>query len=262
MLIYLVLLSVICIPLRGANVSVTLEPSSSSKSTSIQSAQTETNLSLITEGGKVFTEVPKLSLPKEKSTVLLTLDKELGNTKGKKPVKARKGALLEPDEVPKAPTILSKPSQKDRETDIVTKLITGETFKNKTSSSVPQSYNESTSFVNISDKTSVVTEQTVKVKKPRVLVYSDSDKINENPSLPEFKSSSKPVSDQIPSPNSKLHLKAKGTDPGMIMPIVITIVVVPAFALLAYMAVKRGREAWKNRHYKRMDFLLDGMYND
>lgn len=53
-----------------------------------------------------------------------------------------------------------------------------------------------------------------------------------------------------------------GSHPGMIMPIVITVLVVPMFAVLGYMALKRGQEAWKNRHYKRMDFLLDGMYND
>ncbi|XP_023950067.2 uncharacterized protein LOC112054499 [Bicyclus anynana] len=60
----------------------------------------------------------------------------------------------------------------------------------------------------------------------------------------------------------KAHVVKAGSHPGMILPIVITILVVPMFAVVAYMALKRGQEAWKNRHYKRMDFLLDGMYND
>lgn len=63
-------------------------------------------------------------------------------------------------------------------------------------------------------------------------------------------------------PNIKVHSAKASGHPEMIMPIVITILVVPMFAVLGYMAVKRGQEAWKNRHYKRMDFLLDGMYND
>lgn len=50
--------------------------------------------------------------------------------------------------------------------------------------------------------------------------------------------------------------------PGFIVPVIITIFAVPFMALLGYQAVRRGREAWRNRHYSRMDFLIDGMYND
>ncbi|XP_041973419.1 uncharacterized protein LOC121729095 [Aricia agestis] len=60
----------------------------------------------------------------------------------------------------------------------------------------------------------------------------------------------------------KVQKLSSNSHPGMVMPIVITILVVPMFAVVGYMALKRGREAWKNRHYKRMDFLLDGMYNE
>lgn len=64
------------------------------------------------------------------------------------------------------------------------------------------------------------------------------------------------------SSSIKVQAVKARSHPEMILPIVITILVVPMFAVVAFMALKRGQEAWKNRHYKRMDFLLDGMYND
>lgn len=51
-------------------------------------------------------------------------------------------------------------------------------------------------------------------------------------------------------------------EPRFILPIVITIFAVPLIALVGYQAVRRGKEAWRNRHYRRMDYLIDGMYND
>lgn len=50
--------------------------------------------------------------------------------------------------------------------------------------------------------------------------------------------------------------------PGYIIPIVITLFALPLLVLIGYQAVRRGKEAWRNRHYRRMDFLIDGMYND
>lgn len=50
--------------------------------------------------------------------------------------------------------------------------------------------------------------------------------------------------------------------PSYIIPIVITLFALPLLVLIGYQAVRRGKEAWRNRHYRRMDFLIDGMYND
>ncbi|GBP17034.1 hypothetical protein EVAR_8107_1 [Eumeta japonica] len=62
--------------------------------------------------------------------------------------------------------------------------------------------------------------------------------------------------------NSKMHVADSQSHPDLVMPVVITILIVPLFAVVGYMALQKGREAWKNRHYKRMDFLVDGMYNE
>lgn len=47
-----------------------------------------------------------------------------------------------------------------------------------------------------------------------------------------------------------------------IVPIVITVMAVPLLAIGAFVLYKRSRDCWDRRHYRRMDFLIDGMYND
>ncbi|XP_015600574.1 uncharacterized protein LOC107270246 [Cephus cinctus] len=47
-----------------------------------------------------------------------------------------------------------------------------------------------------------------------------------------------------------------------IVPVVITIMAVPLLGLAAFVLYRRGRDCWDKRHYRRMDFLIDGMYND
>ncbi|XP_012279686.1 uncharacterized protein LOC105699353 [Orussus abietinus] len=47
-----------------------------------------------------------------------------------------------------------------------------------------------------------------------------------------------------------------------IVPVVITILAVPLLGVAMFILYKRGRDCWDKRHYRRMDFLIDGMYND
>lgn len=47
-----------------------------------------------------------------------------------------------------------------------------------------------------------------------------------------------------------------------VLPIVMTILAVPLLAILLTVLYKRGSEWWQHRHYRRMDFLIDGMYNN
>ncbi|XP_067012192.2 probable serine/threonine-protein kinase DDB_G0272254 [Anabrus simplex] len=47
-----------------------------------------------------------------------------------------------------------------------------------------------------------------------------------------------------------------------IIPVVATILVVPLVVALLMFLYRRGAEFWERRHYRRMDFLIDGMYND
>lgn len=47
-----------------------------------------------------------------------------------------------------------------------------------------------------------------------------------------------------------------------VIPVVCVILAVPLVILLAVFLYKKGSEFWERRHYRRMDFLIDGMYND
>lgn len=47
-----------------------------------------------------------------------------------------------------------------------------------------------------------------------------------------------------------------------IIPVIITIVALPLLGAATFMVYRRGRDCWDKRHYRRMDFLIDGMYND
>lgn len=64
------------------------------------------------------------------------------------------------------------------------------------------------------------------------------------------------LSFQSPSHNKNLNR----TD--YVIPIVSIIFVVPLVIVLAVFLYKKGSEFWERRHYRRMDFLIDGMYND
>lgn len=46
------------------------------------------------------------------------------------------------------------------------------------------------------------------------------------------------------------------------LPVVITLLALPILSAVIFMVYKQGRDCWDKRHYRRMDFLIDGMYND
>ncbi|XP_014208897.1 uncharacterized protein LOC106639675 [Copidosoma floridanum] len=47
-----------------------------------------------------------------------------------------------------------------------------------------------------------------------------------------------------------------------IVPIIITFTALPLLGVTFYVLYKRGKDYWSKRHYRRMDFLIDGMYNE
>lgn len=47
-----------------------------------------------------------------------------------------------------------------------------------------------------------------------------------------------------------------------IIPIAISVVALPILGVTTFILYNRGKDCWDKRHYRRMDFLIDGMYND
>lgn len=62
--------------------------------------------------------------------------------------------------------------------------------------------------------------------------------------------------------NKHEYVKYFKKGPDYVLPIVLTILAVPLVAILMTVLYKRGSEWWQHRHYRRMDFLIDGMYNN
>lgn len=72
-----------------------------------------------------------------------------------------------------------------------------------------------------------------------------------------------------PDPDeSRLSSRTKNPPLGMprkidyIIPVIITIIALPILGTAIFVLYRRGRDCWDKRHYRRMDFLIDGMYND
>lgn len=72
-----------------------------------------------------------------------------------------------------------------------------------------------------------------------------------------------------PDPSeSRLSSRKKNPPLGMprkidyIIPVIITIIALPILGAAIFVLYRRGRDCWDKRHYRRMDFLIDGMYND
>ncbi|XP_026491322.1 uncharacterized protein LOC113397259 [Vanessa tameamea] len=192
---------------------------------------------VISEGGSIISTNP-LTLNNENHTLFKNLDSLSGNKE--KSVVPRKGVEYNPAE-----DIIEHDKVNQTLNVTVTSL-------NVTNSPVELSQPNKTV---LNDSSTVIATEKLnitKIHKPLILSHEALVKMDEINHLNLDEN----------GPDIKVHSKKAGSHPGMIMPIVITILVVPMFAVVGYMALKRGREAWKNRHYKRMDFLLDGMYND
>lgn len=256
MLILFVLCNILWIPNIFGNSITSVAPRDKSSKIVLQESHYEdynkTNLNLASEGGSLLPNavVDIVQLPKDKHNILLSLDNEIGKNK-EKSVVARKGVVYSSAEDTQVPANVTKidknngtrPNQVDILKDIINpKKIAALSVTNQKiiNNSVPK------------DDTIEKKNKTETPKKPLVLSNEALDQIP----LVDFETSYPKDGHNTKVPRNP------NSHPGMIMPIVITILVVPMFAVVGYLAIKRGQEAWKNRHYKRMDFLLDGMYND
>lgn len=195
---------------------------------------------LLSEGGL------RLVLPEGNHTITN------GNEVSKNKVVARKGVVY-PGNITKS----EEPLSSINESIIAQPSTPGNASNNRVNDTVVVVKGKNTTLNNLSKDVQSV-NKTEPIRKPLIL---NSDVLENQTD----KSSSETLADNqyvLPDKNIKSYVTNATQHPGMVMPIVITILLVPMFAVLGYMALRRGQEAWKNRHYKRMDFLLDGMYND
>lgn len=237
---YLIIYNILFFPfIRGNSVPISVTPEQKTiKHDLSQEKIKQVSQNIITEGGAVIPSSPIIQL-KDHPILLLNSEDELGHYKNKSVV-GRKGVnythiddILNLDN-----TSLNIPTLISNKTDKLPATVQPSKLSNDTTHNI----------ANITLKVN-----TTKNHKPLILSHEALQKMDDMNNLDVSEGN---------IPNIKIHSTNNGSHPAMIMPIVITILVVPMFAVVGYMALKRGQEAWKNRHYKRMDFLLDGMYNE
>lgn len=128
--------------------------------------------------------------------------------------------------------------------------------------------NSNTTSTMASTKTTVKT--TPKPTKPPVVysmgTHSEWEKDQEQgkdggkPPLPKPVSTlAEPVTPQVQELTGNLSDRG---DTGYVVPIVTVLLTVPLAIGVVTIMYRRFRDMWSTRHYRRMDFLVDGMYND
>lgn len=121
---------------------------------------------------------------------------------------------------------------------------------------------------NVSAITKLVTEAPSKISPRKGVTLPESLKaatvvkkptITENGDDDYNQSDTKPIknNDNLLVPDNKEHKRA-----AYLIPIIAVIFSVPLVAAIISVLYKRGSEWWQHRHYRRMDFLIEGMYNN
>lgn len=90
-------------------------------------------------------------------------------------------------------------------------------------------------------------------KKPRITEHDET--VSKDPDLKK------------PDPDPKISnidtlLEKKSKRANYVIPIVAVILSVPLVAIIISFLYKRGTDWWQHRNYRRMDFLIEGMYNN
>lgn len=114
---------------------------------------------------------------------------------------------------------------------------------------------QSTIYTNDSVHTQSSVVPPINAKKPTITTSDDDD--NSQP----LDSQKGKLSNSIPSVPSLESYKQEKEDFNFVIVIVAVILSVPLVAIIINFLYKRGKEWWIHRHYSRMDFLIDGMYN-
>uniref|UniRef100_A0A6B2E6B0 Putative conserved secreted protein n=1 Tax=Phlebotomus kandelakii TaxID=1109342 RepID=A0A6B2E6B0_9DIPT len=120
----------------------------------------------------------------------------------------------------------------------------------------------STSTVKVTSTSTTTT--TPKPKKPSLTISVEDD-----PSLLEVPAKQHPqtggrldVEEPVAQLSQENILEMPVNHRDYIVPIVVLIFAIPMILGLATVVIRRFRDYWLTRHYRRMDYLVDGMYNE
>lgn len=111
---------------------------------------------------------------------------------------------------------------------------------------------------------------TLKPKKPNITLSADDDpnlfhiqsKKTSSSSRAPLYHSNLDVEEPIPQLSMENPYERPRNHQDLVIPIVAVIFAVPMILGLMTVVARRFKDYWLTRHYRRMDFLVDGMYND
>lgn len=137
--------------------------------------------------------------------------------------------------------------------------------------------NEQTSTIANDTKKEIVTKQANNTSSNNATVDAHVTNVSQQSSTDSLKTS---TTTRKPKPKPTVTIGEPGIDKpipqspaktsplGMprkidyIVPVVISVIALPLLAAAAFVMYRQGRDCWDKRHYRRMDFLIDGMYNE
>ncbi|KAK9300137.1 hypothetical protein QLX08_007062 [Tetragonisca angustula] len=169
---------------------------------------------------------------------------------------SRKGAI---NDISSSKTILSDDTKSIIKSSTTVNVYNNEKIVNNLKSNVTEKY--------ISDASSITVNNTFH------FTNMMPQKLSTNvPIIPSLVQEHKPKpTATIIEPNSDKQAfipHTKGSHLGMpkkinyVLPVIVTLIALPVLGAIVFMLYKQGRDCWDKRHYRRMDFLIDGMYND
>lgn len=131
---------------------------------------------------------------------------------------------------------------------------------NITVNNAPKVVNTTSKFVNSSTQLTTnhtssttkatTTSTTIKPKKP---LFTEHDEVVVAPAKPNLDI---PILAHI---DTTMEKKVRRAD--YVVPIVAVILSVPLVAVILSVFYKKGKDWWQHRNYRRMDYLIEGMYN-
>jgi len=223
------------------------------------------NMEILTEGGGIHTQIQQPSVNpryggREGETILN--DPVINDTNSSSSASVPLNSSTTKVEVKASPSSVSSSSNSTTERSSIP------IYENKSSSTSKDNAHKAISprkGVNFTEYqlSSNVTTVKPKPKKPTLTVAADEEPYAPSHFQPLSKSNSS-TSQSIPKvPNfDMLNDSNQGNTQKYVVPIVIVILSVPFVAILISILYKRGSEWWKYRHYRRMDFLINGMYDN
>ncbi|XP_053692774.1 probable serine/threonine-protein kinase dyrk2 [Sabethes cyaneus] len=156
--------------------------------------------------------------------------------------------------------------------------------KNATSAAISVSSKVTVSPTASSSTTSTTTAATTTTtktpNKPKITYSVDDEPRLLQAAKPGYNSAASSLNSGVSSANGRLHIEeplaelskeyiqpvgmmepSRGGHREYVVPVVTLIFAIPLLIGLFLLSYRRAKEFWLTRHYRRMDFLVDGMYN-